>query len=339
MELIMAVWLIRAGKNGQREQLALEKNVSVVDWGEMPDLSNITTKEQMESLFKKQSPGSPQSRVSNYVGQLWAFRDRIKQGDLVALPLKGSPAIAIGKITGDYKYRPDLPEDARHTRPTQWLRTDIPRGAFDQDLLYSLGAFMTVCQITRNDAEKRINAILLGKTQPGGGGLQPAAGEALDIESYAQDQLNEHISRKYRGHDLSQLVNEILRAQGYKTMLSPPGSDGGADILAGGGPMGFDRPRLCVQVKSQETPVDVAVLRDLQGTLKNFGAEQGLLVPLGGFKGTVTAEARRSYFEIRLWDASDILRNLLEVYEKLPEQVRAELPLKRVWALVPEETE
>ncbi|MHB9036592.1 MAG: hypothetical protein ACYC64_07985 [Armatimonadota bacterium] len=31
--------------------------------------------------------------------------------------------------------------------------------------------------------------------------------------------------------------------------MSPPGSDGGADILAGGGAMGFNPPRLCIQVK------------------------------------------------------------------------------------------
>ena len=36
---------------------------------------------------------------------------------------------------------------------------DIPRSNFDQDLLYSLGAFLTICEVKRNDAEKRIRAM------------------------------------------------------------------------------------------------------------------------------------------------------------------------------------
>ena len=40
------------------------------------------------------------------------------------------------------------------------------------------------------------------------------------------------------------------------TKLSPPGPDGGIDIFAGRGPFGLDAPRLCVQVKSQNSPAD-----------------------------------------------------------------------------------
>jgi restriction system protein len=331
----MPVWLVRAGKNGEREDTALERNMCVIDWGELPDLSKISTREQLETLCKQHYPDSSQKQISHSVGQLWAFSNSIKENDLVVLPLKKRLAFAIGKVVGPYKYRSDMPEDARHTHAVEWIRTDIPRDAVDQDLRYTLGAFMTVCQVSRNDAENRIHALLGWK--PGKKPeTPPVQEEVLDIEQYAQDQLKECISRKFRGHDLARLINEILIAKGYKTLLSPPGADNGADILAGGGPMGFDNPRLCVQVKSQASPVDVGVLRDLQGTLKNFGASQGLLVSLGGFKSTVTSEARRSYFEIRLWDANDIVQNLLDNYENMHEEIRAELPLKRIWALVPE---
>ncbi|MHB9036589.1 MAG: restriction endonuclease [Armatimonadota bacterium] len=334
----MTVWLVRAGKNGENESLALEQGLSVIGWSDIPDMSGIATREELETLCRERYPDAPQNRIRNFVGQLWAFRNRIQVGDLVVLPLKTSSSIAIGKINGPYKYRADLPECAQHTHDTEWIRTDIPRSAVDQDLLYSMGAFMTVCQITRNNAASRIQVLLGWKPNSVSTETEDVE-ETLDVEQYAQDQLKEFISRKFKGHDLARLVNELLRAQGYKTHVSPPGSDGGADILAGGGPMGFDPPRLCVQVKSQDSPVDVSVLRDLQGTLKNFGAEQGLLVSMGGFKSSVLSEARRVYFEIRLWDASDLVQNLLANYEKLREDTQAELPLKRIWALVPEEVE
>jgi restriction system protein len=101
--------------------------------------------------------------------------------------------------------------------------------------------------------------------------------------------------------------------------------------------MGFDHPRLVVQVKSGDQQLDVAPLRELQGVMPRFGAQQGLLVSWGGFRSSVQRESRQLYFQIRLWDARDIVDALLDNYDRLPEDLRAELPLKRIWTLVLEE--
>lgn len=87
-------------------------------------------------------------------------------------------------------------------------------------------------------------------------------------------------------------------------------------------------------MKSSEDPLDVKVLRELQGVLKNFGAEQGLLVSWGGFKTSVIKEAQCIFFDIRLWDSGDILDALFENYDQLPKDLQAEIPLKRIWTLV-----
>jgi hypothetical protein len=45
-------------------------------------------------------------------------------------------------------------------------------------------------------------------------------------------------------------------------------------------------------------------------------------------------------FRVRLWDQNAIIAALLENYEKLDEDLRAELPLKRIWTIAtPEEDE
>lgn len=93
----------------------------------------------------------------------------------------------------------------------------------------------------------------------------------------ARDQILDNLNKKFKGHDLSRLVEAILQAQGYITKQFDPGPDEGIDILAGSGPMGFSSPRICVQVKSSQSPVDVTVLRNLLGELNSFGADQGLL--------------------------------------------------------------
>ena len=338
----MSVWLVRAGKHGEQEQVALEQGVVAIGWNELPDLSKVNDREALAELYRKIHPDASSGHVANQVGQVWAFRSRIQLGDLAVLPLKTRSAIATSKVAGPYQYTTDLGDGVRHVRKVEWLRTDLARTSFGQDILYSLGSLMTVCQITRNQAEERIRAVLAGKADPGAPTGEEAeideGGErSLDVEQAARDQILEHIQRHFTGHRLATLVDAVLQAEGYLTRVSPPGPDGGVDILAGTGPMGFGPPRLCVQVKSSSSPADVNVLRGLQGVLQNFRAEQGLLVCWGGFKSSVIQEARQSFFTIRLWDSGDVLGMILKNLEKFPDELKAELPLKRIWALVLEE--
>jgi len=339
----MAVWMVRAGRNGEREDLALSDNVVVIGWDELPDLSGVQSREEVERLMLEHHPDAKPKTLVNWSGQVWSFVGRIEAEDLVVLPLKTRSAVAVGRPSGAYEFRPDNPPGARHVRPVTWVRDDIPRTAFDQDLLYSLGAFMTVCQIRRNHAEERIRAIAEGKPAPtvseppSDASVEEDASETIDLAAFAQDQIRTFIGQRFKGHDLSRLVDEILQVQGYRTELSPAGPDGGVDIIAGKGPMGFEAPRLVVQVKSSDAPADVRVLRELQGVMKNFGADRGLFVSWGGFKSSVYQEARTLFFEIRLWDADDLIEALAENYGQLPDDLQAELPLKRVWTLVLEE--
>ncbi len=337
----MSLWLVRAGKTGENEQIALDPGTVTIGGTKLPALNPIETRQQLTDLYKETFPNAGSGRVSNQVGQIWAFRSRINEGDLVVLPLKTQSAIAIGKVTGAYEHRTDLGDSVRHARRVEWIKTDLPRTSFDQDLLYSFGAFMTVCQVKRNNAEERIKAMLAGKKlapsiQPNGDETDDEV-QTLDIEQAARDQILDYIQQKFVGHDLANLVDAVLQAEGYLTRVSPAGADGGVDILAGAGPMGFDAPRLCVQVKSSQAPADVTILREHQGILPTFQAQQGLLVCWGGFKKSVLKEAKQSFFTIRLWDSGDLFRAIARNYDRLPDELQAELPLKRIWTLVLEE--
>ena len=344
----MAVWLVRAGGQGERQEFALDNSVAVIGWDTIPDLSQFKGKDQLEAKYHEIHPEAKINTLRNWVAQLWAFSHRIEKGDLVVLPLKGqnANAIAFGKVMGDYEYRPQNPNGAKHCRPVKWITQDMPRTRFDKDILHSFGAFMTVCQIRRNNAEERIQAILTGKKPPApssdgrdeiddSGITDDTAQE--NLEENAKTQIMAHIGQKFAGHRLADLVEAVLTAQGYKSTKSEPGPDGGVDIIAGRGAMGFDPPKLCVQVKSSSSPLDIKVLRELKGVMKDFGAEQGLLVAWGGFKRTVVSESRRAFFEIRLWDAGDLVQAIQDHYDHFSEDLKADLPLKRIWTLVQED--
>ncbi len=340
----MTLWVARAGRYGERESFALENNAVVVGWDDVPDLSEIEGREQLLKLLTDTYPDENPKKIKNWEAQLWAFVRRFRKDDLVALPLKTQSAIAFGRIVEDYRYASDAPSEARHQRPVEWINTDIARSRLDSDLLYSLGGAMTVFSVRRNNAEARVRALLEGKTTPDSVMLRQTANEEedtvppiVDIQQQTDDQIVDFISRKFKGHELTRLVEGVLKAQGYTVRVSSPGADGGVDIVAGRGPMGFEAPRLCVQVKSGDDAVDVTVLRELQGVMKNYRAEQGLIVSWGGFKSTVHREARQLFFEIRLWNQADLVKTIQETYENLPDELQAELPMKRIWTLVIED--
>jgi restriction system protein len=346
----MTLWMVRGGKWGEHERVALESGLACIGFEDMPDLSRASTRELMFDLVRKSNPETSENGAYNSTGQLFAFAHRMKPGDTVAMPLKNRSQVAIGRIIGQYSYRTDLGE-IHHVRPVEWIRTDIPRTAFAQDLLYSLGSAMTVCRIQRNDAETRFKNILEGKPDVSvvidnaakenqvNGEVDKETEPLADVERFARDQILGYLEKHFKGHDLVRLVDAVLCAEGYVTHFSEPGPDGGVDILAGRGTLGFDGPKLCVQVKSSKSPADVRILRELQGSMATFKADQGLLVSWGGFNNPVMKESRQSFFSVRLWDADNLVEALLRNYERLPEDLKSELPLKRIWALVPEESD
>jgi restriction system protein len=335
----MRFWVVRAGKHGQNESHALERGVVLIGWDDVGDLSSAANRDVLQRLIETTYPDESLGTQRIWTGELWAFKERIQVGDWVALPLKSRSAIAIGQIAGAYKYVPDGPESGKHQHDVRWVRTDLPRAEVDQDLLYTLGSTLTVFRARRNDAGERLVSLVQGDR--GATTASPQEPEAVeqdelrsvDLEQFAADQIEKSIGRKFRGHELARLVAAILSAEGYQVQVSKPGADGGVDIIAGSGPMGFGHPRIAVQVKSGDATADVSVLRELQGVMPRFGADHGLIVSWAGFKDSVFREARQLFFEVRLWDSGDLVEALKRNYERLSEDIQAELPLKRIWLL------
>ena len=341
----MTIWVARAGKYGERENLALEEGRAFIGWPELGDLSKLKSSEEIQKLLEREYPDDVKlGTVKNHASQIFNFIRSMKIGDKFALPLKSRPAIAFGRIAGEYEYLADNPEDARHSRKIEWLKGEpIPRSAFDQDILYSFGSSLTVFRVIKNNAEERVNSVIAGKRKPK---IQSKTDstiaateedETFDLAQIARQQVSDLIGRKFKGHRMENLVAAVLTAQGFEVRVNKKiGADGGADILAGGGPMGFDEPRLCVQVKSTDTAIGSKDYDELKGVMQKFGAVHGLFVSWGGFKGSVEDEAKRDFFSIRLWNAEKLISEIQEVYSNLPTDLRSELPMQQIWMLMDE---
>ena len=347
----MAVWTIKGGSRGEHEDAFLDEGVVALGYDLGQSIADFAERDALRS------------HVANRTGadQLWRFYAEVKAGDMVVLPRKRTGEMAIGRINGQYVYQTDS-ETARggapHTRSVEWQVMDIPRSHFDQDLLNSFGSQLTLSQPGAPDAEARIRRIAnvfmeleapeignLGTpaesvpaTAPDEDAVGADQAEEINLDQVIRERIIARFRRQYAGKELEYLVASILRAYDYHVMQTREGPDGGIDVLAGKGDLGFGEPRLCVQVKGRTTPVSLTEYSSLRGNIAAFGAGHGLLVSLGGFTKPVhDRNEQQSFFAIRLWGPEDLAQRLLEKYDSLPQDIRADfrddIPLDTVQVL------
>ncbi len=344
----MAIWLVRAGSHGEYELKFIQESRVYVTWERLDvNLDQLEERSELVEAMNQRYEDAKPNAILNWVSQVWPFAHEMKKGDLVVLPLKTQRAIQVGEITGEYHFEPGGPDPFFHWRPIRWIAEAVPRAHFGKDLLNTFGAFMTICRVQRNNAETRIAAMGASNWRPESlkavtKTATPVGEETAadtDLEEAARDQIAQLIAARFKGHGLTRLVEAILKAQGYTTYRSPAGADGGADILAGAGPLGFGTPRLCVEVKSEDSPIDRPTVDKLLGAVPKFGAQEGLFVSWSGFKANVQKELAASFFRVRLWAQKELLEALFAHYDHLDDDLKAELPLKRIWSVAVQEEE
>lgn len=340
------LWIVRAGAHGERELAAIDQNRLFPGFLEVGDLSELNSRDDILNHLQEVLPDEGKNRLRNFAAQLNQFVNRISIGDYVVMPRKVTNGVAIGLVKGHYEF--DGESDFKHSRLVEWQEESLPRDTFKQDLRHSFGAFMTICEIKRNSALERVEAVLATGSDPGA--LLGKQGQATpisptndedetdaedyqtDIEDIANQQIISLIKSEFAGHALADLVAEIMRIEGYTTKVSPPGPDGGVDILAAGGTLGLGEDRICVQVKSGDGAANHDVVLRLIGSVSNSQAQTGLLVSIGGVNAVAQKELDNNFFKLRLWQMPDLLKALFRTYGELSDETRAKLPLKQIWA-------
>lgn len=137
-------------------------------------------------------------------------------------------------------------------------------------------------------------------------------------------------------YDFQDLVADLLKAMGYHVAwVSPPGKDGGVDILAYNDPLGTRPPRIKVQVKRVNQKVNVEGLRSFASLIGND--DVGLFVSTGGFTKDAEDFARAQESRKVTLIAVDKLVDLwIAHYGKLDDMARRRLPLTPIYFLTPQ---
>ena len=128
---------------------------------------------------------------------------------------------------------------------------------------------------------------------------------------------------------MQELVAGLLRGMGYKTTVSPRGPDRGRDIIASPDGLGFEDPRIVVEVKHRTVSMDSQKIRSFTGGLRP--GHKGLYVSTGGFSKDARYEAERSNIPITLIDLDALVKLLVEYYDKIDVDTKLLVPLAKIY--------
>jgi restriction system protein len=138
-------------------------------------------------------------------------------------------------------------------------------------------------------------------------------------------------------YDFQEMVAALLRAMGYYvSWISPPGKDGGVDIIAYPDPLGTKSPRIKVQVKRTTDKIGADGVRAFLALINE--GDVGLYVAVGGFTRDADEFARnRESRRITLINLDRFRELWIENYSRLEDVARNRFPLTPIYFLTPED--
>jgi len=154
---------------------------------------------------------------------------------------------------------------------------------------------------------------------------------ATGIAQTTNDFILKTLDQDFKGHPFAEFFAELMKAMGWRTRVSPPGTDKGVDIVAYKDQLDLQPPRVKVQAKSGSGSVGDPAVSQLYGKVGQ--GEFGIVVTTSSFTPQAKAFADGKT-NLRLIDGDALVDLIFEFYDKLDVRYKRLLPLKRIY--VPE---
>lgn len=318
--------MVRAGKDAFLINDFKEQNKVAIGWN-LGDLTNKSS-EDIKSIVNEIYKNNSNQKNSKIYSQEIRFRFDIKEGDYVLSYNQSTRNYLIGEIISDYYFSEKFIEEYTDIRDVKWLG-EVPRDKLKVSTKNTLGAISTLFNI--NEAAKTdILNVFENKESS-----DEEEGEEDDISILMDeivDKSKEFIKDKVNSLDwdeMQELVAGLLRAMGYKTIVSPPGSDRGKDIIASPDGLGLEDPVIYVEVKHRNQSMSSSDIRSFKGALKKNN--KGIYVSTGGFTTDAKYEAERSEIPIILMDLDALIKLIIQYYDNFDSDARSLIPLKKLY--------
>ena len=139
-------WRLRAWDDAALEERFMRESLISISADEIGDVTAWPGDDEMRRRLRAGTTGRGEQAIGMFVRYWDDFRNQMKPGDVVVVPLLGRRA-AIGVIAGGYEYRASETEPKmRHVRKVRWLRT-VERSALDDGIRKVVNAPGTICRI------------------------------------------------------------------------------------------------------------------------------------------------------------------------------------------------
>jgi restriction system protein len=331
-------------EGGALYDLFRSEGVVALGWDFLPSLTEFPSRDALVEALGKNSPDEKPQKQLVQGAQLWRFAKDVKLGDGVVTYNPTRRVYSVGKITSAYSFnaatgeRLSLSEgEYPHIRHVDWNNDEVSRDSLSVGARNTLGSTLSFFRIPENVASELTSAPALGDlnsvTEPILGTKSPEP----EVDPFTADELagqsRERIKDMVVRLDwkaMQELIAGLLRAMGYRTRVSPEGADRGKDIVASPDGLGFEDPRIVVEVKHRpkESMGGPAVRSFLGG--RQTG-EKGLYVSTGGFTKDARYEAERANVPLTLLTLDEVVDLLIENYDRLDDSSRILIPLRRFY--------
>jgi restriction system protein len=299
------MWMVRAGRGGDRVDDFIQHGVAGFLSDKLPDISKVKSKDELLALFAEHYPKEKEGSRAAWASQLFRLLTEVKIGDPIVVGDPERRRYILGTVSSEYVPL-ELSGLLMHARRVQWTQ-EVSRDALSTETKNTLGSTLTVFKI-RADAAKDIaeHAHALGGPQPEQSGpsskeTEQDQEELREIGEETFQRANEFIEDqidRLSPAQMQELVAGLLRAMGYRTSVAEAGPDRGVDVFASPDGLGLQDPRIFVEVKHRAAQVGAPQIRSFLGGRRK--GDRCLYVSTGGFTRDAMYEADRAEVALNL---------------------------------------
>lgn len=297
-------------------------------WGAGLDPERFKSKDEVAVALRQGFADFSAGQIDSAASQIWRFINELKPDDSVVTYDAEARTYHVGRITSEARFDPNAEEEGQLYRTVDW-QIQTSRDKLTQDARNSLGSAITLFAIDRAHALQ-----LTGQVPTPDESAVPEQDKLSDRQAFEdlEDQALERIKDRINRLDweqMQELVASLLRAMGYKTIVSPSGPDKGKDIVASPDGFGFEQPRIVVEVKHRRGQMGAQEIRSFLGG--RHPQDRGLYVSTGGFSKDAQYEAERASNVTHLMTIDGLARAIIEHFEQMDLKGRSLLPLTRIY--------
>jgi restriction system protein len=326
-------WMVRAGQGGRYFDFFRNLRIVAIGWKAIGDISRYDKRRDLAIQLRVAIPNYSEGTALVASGQLFRFANEIKIGDRIVTYDPRARSYLCGMILGDYVHEENGDIDELSNRRAVSWEFERSRDELSVPTKNTLGSILTLFQVAQF-----AEAELWRERQSTRDARPEAPCDGLEVQTkivnrafeladatfqQIQEQANERIKDRIAAlswSDMQELVAGLLRAMGYVAKVSPPGPDRGRDIIASPDGLGFQEPRIVVEVKHRLERMGAPEIRKFLGGRKPH--EKGLFVSTGGFTPEAHYEAERASIPLTLLDSEQLIEFLLLHYSRLDEKIQ-----------------